>query len=432
MRHIKLCTETEARRRTQDDSWTVDIEELDAFVAIMYARGVYGAKNFPLKGLWSTVWGPPFFRQTMGRNRFVEILKYVRFDIKSTRSERLKTDKFALASAIWNSFIENSRSCYKAPYVTIDEQLLPSKTRCPFTQYIASKPDKFGIKLWLLVCVSSKYILNGFPYTGADPLRPADQSIGENVVLRLMEPYLGKGVNITTDSYFTSLKLAKRLRAASTTLVGTLNRNRREVPPTAKTRKQPLHSTVVYKNDDGTTLTVYQGKTNKNVLLLSSLHSHVSVSESQKRTPETVQFYNETKFGVDVVDQMARMYSTKAGSRRWPMHIFYNILDLAAINSWVLYKEVTGERISRREYILDLCEELRAPYTEARNKTSDRDDADNKGGPQKATKREKCKIRTSCKGNHTATVCSGCEKAVCGKCEKKRRVWCDKCSNEQQ
>ncbi|XP_046980504.1 uncharacterized protein LOC124545599 [Schistocerca americana] len=35
MRHIKHCTEAEARHRTQDDSWTVDTEELDAFVAIM-------------------------------------------------------------------------------------------------------------------------------------------------------------------------------------------------------------------------------------------------------------------------------------------------------------------------------------------------------------------------------------------------------------
>ncbi|XP_047113171.1 piggyBac transposable element-derived protein 4-like [Schistocerca piceifrons] len=423
MRHIKHCTEAEARHRTQDDSWTVDTEELDAFVAVMYARGVYGAKYFPLKSLWSTVWRPLFFRQTMGQNKVIEIMKYMRFDTKSTRSERLKADKFALVSDTWNAFIENRVSCYKTePYLTVDEQLLLSKTRCPFTQYIASKSDKFGIKFWLLVGVSSKYILNGFPYTSADPLRLADQGVGENVVLRLMGPYLGKSLNVTTDSHFTSLSLAHRLRAASTTLVGTLNRNRREVPPAAKTRKQTLHSTIVYKNDEGTTSTVYQGKTNKNVLLLSSLHSHVSLSDSQKKTPVTVQFYNETKFGFDVVDQMTRMCSAKAGTRHWPMHVFYNILDLAAINSWVLYKEVTGMRLSRRKHIFDLCEELQAQYVSPRNKEPDQNHVDTKGRPQRATKREKCKIRTSCKGNHTATVCSGCEKAVCGKSEKRRRV----------
>ena len=54
---------------------------------------------------------------------------------------------------------------------------------------------------------------------------------------------------------------------------------------------------------------------------------------------ETVEFYNETNYGVDVTDQMARQYSVKAGSRRWPLAAFYNILDLAGINAFVLYKK---------------------------------------------------------------------------------------------
>lgn len=57
-------------------------------------------------------------------------------------------------------------------------------------QYIPNKMDKFGIKFWLLVCVSSKYILNGFPYTAQDINRPADQAIHEHVVMRLLREYL--------------------------------------------------------------------------------------------------------------------------------------------------------------------------------------------------------------------------------------------------
>ncbi len=43
----------------------------------------------------------------------------------------------------------------------------------------------------------------------------------------------------------------------------------------------------------------------------------------------------------DVLDQMARKYSVKAAVRLWPVHVFYNILDLAGINAWILYREVT-------------------------------------------------------------------------------------------
>ena len=122
---------------------------------------------------------------------------------------------------------------------------------------------------------------------------------------------------------------------------------------------------MVLKNDVYT-LTVFKCKPNKNVVLLSSLHQSVGVASNPKKTPETIEFYNSTKYGVDVVDQMARKYSVKASSRRWPVQVLYNILDLAAINAWILYKETTGAAIKRREYILKLADELSKPYDQGR------------------------------------------------------------------
>ena len=88
-------------------------------------------------------------------------------------------------------------------------------------------------------------------------------------------------------------------------------------------------------------------------LLLSTMHSTVDIGDDRMSKPETVTFYNSTKFGVDVVDQMARKYTVNATSRRWPVQFFYNILDLAAINAHILYKSmVTGSKISRRRYRL--------------------------------------------------------------------------------
>ena len=76
------------------------------------------------------------------------------------------------------------------------------------------------------------------------------------------------------------------------------------------------------------------------------MHSIVDIGDDQKFKHETVNFYNSTKFGVDVVDQMARKYTVNAAFRRWPVQFFYNILDLAAINAHILYKLVTGAKIS--------------------------------------------------------------------------------------
>jgi flagellar basal body-associated protein FliL len=72
----------------------------------------------------------------------------------------------------------------------------------------------------------------------------------------------------------------------------------------------------------------------KNVLLLSTLHNNVEIdSNHRKKKPDTVVFYNSTKCGVDVADQMAKNYSVKVASRRWPVQVFFSILDLAGINS---------------------------------------------------------------------------------------------------
>lgn len=431
LRHIKKCMETEAHRQLGDDTWTISLQELDSFLALLYARGAYIARNLPLDHLWSKTWGPPFFHETMPRARFKEIMRFLRFDIKTTRSQRLKTDKFALVSEVWNRFIANSILCFKpGQNVTVDEQLFPTKARCPFTQYMANKPDKFGIKFWLAADSKTKYLVNGFPYLGKDDQRPTTETLSENVVLRLLEPYTNKGRNVTTDNFFTSLKLAEKLKAKNTSIVGTMNRKRREIPAKAKDGGANLHHTFVMKHDD-ITLTVYQGKKQKNVILLSSLHPDVEVGTDRKKLPETVAFYNNTKCGVDTLDQMARMYSTKAGSRRWPVQVFYNVLDLAAINAWILYQSVIGKKISRHRFMLELAEELR---TKPNPRTDARLVPDAQPGPETAMvprgcKRSKCQVGNPCKGNKTSEKCTQCQKFVCGKCTARvdKKIYCNHC-----
>ncbi|GFX56607.1 hypothetical protein TNCV_3954341 [Trichonephila clavipes] len=46
------------------------------------------------------------------------------------------------------------------PYITIDEQLFPSKVRCHLVQYMPSKPDKFDIKFWFTVDVDKNNKVN--------------------------------------------------------------------------------------------------------------------------------------------------------------------------------------------------------------------------------------------------------------------------------
>ncbi|CAH2093179.1 unnamed protein product [Euphydryas editha] len=77
-----------------------------------------------LQYLWNNKWGPSFFSITMSRRDFTEILRYIRFDKRNQRCQRLQTDKFALFSAVWDKFIENCQNYFKpGAYITVDEQL---------------------------------------------------------------------------------------------------------------------------------------------------------------------------------------------------------------------------------------------------------------------------------------------------------------------
>ena len=169
-----------------------------------------------------------------------------------------------------------------------------------------NKPDKFGVKFWFAVDVESKNILNAIPCLDNDESRPFTQRLSDNVIMIFMETFMGRGRNVTTDNFFTSVLLAKELqKKKKTSLVGTLNKFTRELPASAKCLQQ-RYSSKLMKAGDMATLTVYQCKRKKNVCVFSSLHMFAELGEFVKKKPETLEFYNKTKCCVDVADQMAK------------------------------------------------------------------------------------------------------------------------------
>ncbi|MGH0155464.1 UNVERIFIED_CONTAM: hypothetical protein FKN15_029124 [Acipenser sinensis] len=121
----------------------------------------------------------------------------------------------------------------------------------------------------------------------------------------------------------------------------------------------------------------------------------------------------------------------RAGSQRWPVAVFYNVLDLAAINSFVLYKECTGENISRRDFILKLATELRQKHFDQKTAKQQGNAAQSgfSAAPSDTRKRKQCKV-AKCNKNKTSDICAQCERAVCGKCTGKveKRYICVDCA----
>ena len=373
-RMIAKFTTKEAARRG-DNEFVLDLHHLETFIGLQYARGLYG-KGHPACFLWSRKYGMPIFSEAMSRDSFIKILKYLRFDDKPNKIRRGPgADKFTPIREAFEKFSSLCRSKFVCDYsLTIDEQLMPCKSRCSFVTYMPNKPDKYGIKFWVLVDVKSKYVSNIFPYLGAqEKEQRGDTPLAESVVMTLTEGVRGKRYNITCDNFFTSLPLALKLQKEKISIVGTIRKNRREIAKKMTDAvKGNLHCSQFYWHKNNDMLFVkYQAKAKKTVCMLSSMHHSPDIDQSNvTQKPQVILFYNKNKVGVDCFDQMTRLYSTRSASRRWPLTVWGNILDIAAINARVIFMKSTGTQISRRNFLLKLIEELTAKQTTMQSRES--------------------------------------------------------------
>ena len=159
----------------------------------------------------------------------------------------------------------------------------------------------------------------------------------------------------------------------------------------------------------------YQCKQKKNVHLLSTTYDSPATDSTEMKKPLVIIFttkINKNKVGVDVFDQMARLYTTHAVTRRWPMAVWTKILNMAGRNSWILFRKALESRISRRTFILQLFEELRSAYASNNKKRKANDSEEDYQRP--FGKRRKCAGK-QCK-NNTVTICQRCRKPTCGNC----------------
>lgn len=419
MDDIVKYTNAEAATHGQNN-FNLDVIELKAFIGLCLARGVTKGRNEPVSSFWSEETGRAMFKETMTRNRFQSIMRFLRFDDKNNRRQRRQQDRFSLIRIVWDRFMSNCSKSYRShSCVTVDEQLLSCRSRCGFIQYMPTKPGKFGIKFWLCSDSSSYYVLDGYPYVGRDPER-VQTGLGEHTVLKLVSN-LKSGINVTTDNFFTSQSLAKKLQQQNKTLVGTLRANRKEIPQdmTEFGKTASLHESKFYYSET-TTLLGYKAKRNKSVLLLSSMHKSGHVLDTGKRTPEMIQFYNETKIGVDKADEMLKAYSTKSGSRRWPIHVFANIMDICGLNAYIIASETQLFTSSRRAFLLSLSKKLCEDH-KARHLLVLPLERYQAVGEEELPRRTTCR---RCHSNKTKQKCAVCNIYCCGTCSSQVCVAC--------
>ncbi|XP_065093400.1 piggyBac transposable element-derived protein 4-like [Ochlerotatus camptorhynchus] len=164
-----------------------------------------------------------------------------------------------------------------------------------------------------------------------------EENQGRRIVMDLVQPFLDQGREVVVDNFFSSVDLAEKLLERKTYLTGTLRKNKREIPLAflpSKSRKE--HSSLI-GHKKRLTLTSYVPKKHKAVLVLSSNPHIRGISFSEKHKPNIVLHYNASKAGVDTLDQVTRDTSCARITYRWPVRLFWDILDIALYNSYIIF-----------------------------------------------------------------------------------------------
>ena len=222
---------------------------------------------------------------------------------------------------------------------------------------------------------------------------------------------------------FKTLSLAKHLFSKKTTLVGTVRKTRKFLPAEFCGNSKVIGTGFIHHDSK---YTIVLKKPNKSVTLLSSQY-HAEVFDDNCKT-EIINFYNSTKAGVDTLDQLVRFSTVQRKSRRWPLMIFFNVLDIACYNTFVLhvlkYPEFYHEfkNRSRRKFISVLVDEIKDSFLESSKEVLP--------PQQKMTKYAKsskcrCVICPRSKVSKPTTGCDSCKRAMC-----KSHMWniCNECN----
>jgi len=200
------------------------------------------------------------------------------------------------------------------------------------------------------------------------------------------------------------------------------------------------------------TLLSYVPKKNRAVILISSMHHSIETNEDKSK-PEIIAFYNAIKCGVDIMDMKCAVYSSSRRTRRCPLAIFYRMLNIGSVNSFILYMSYQNSPLLVRfEFIKQLSFELMKPHlqkrfcipslqltqkedirsvlgkdvpAEERAGQGDGDDAD-AGPSDRMEKRKTCATCPSVKKRKTAYKCILCSKAICLECSRKLCLECAK------
>lgn len=362
-------------------SWfDITSDEMEQFIGLIILMGLTDKPY--LEKYWSTdsLISTPIFSKTMPRDRFLNILTCFHLNNNENQVARGADgyDPLFKVKPLYDVTRQNFLRVYTPEqHLSLDEGMVPWRGRLSFKQYIPNKPDKFGMKMYILCDAKTGYMSTYEVYTGKgyDPNPDAcdeEAALGHsfNVVMGLLRKcdLLDKGYSLYTDNYYTSPKLFDTLDSRLTHAVGTARLNRKEIPVALKNAKLKKGEVIFRQRNN---LMAMKWKDKRDVSMLSTKHTPTfSVTARVDRQtgepiviPSCILEYNSYMGGVDRADQLGKYYTITRKSLKWWKKLAMHIINMAITNAYILYAQFVENPCSHFDFRKSLAREMIGKHT---------------------------------------------------------------------
>uniref|UniRef100_A0A3P9JJR6 PiggyBac transposable element-derived protein domain-containing protein n=1 Tax=Oryzias latipes TaxID=8090 RepID=A0A3P9JJR6_ORYLA len=341
IRHITYQTNLYAAQKDINTTFTTNENEILTFVTILIYMGIVELPS--VDDYWARETRVPQVANLMSSKRFRLLKRVIHFNDNTMIYGT--SDRFFKIRPLFNP-------------QSVDEVMVAYKGKKAgkLRQYIKSKPDKWGFKLFARASEDG-FIHDMVLYQGKTtleahdvPLKPEQEGLGATsqiVSVLVSTMSFPTTTAIYADNFFTSLELVRYLRDHNCRYTGTARENRIGKPLLRTIKEMVPRGCDYVTSDDG--ILAVRWKDNKTVTLLSTdmgvgpMSTVIRYcSETKKREPVSypavIRSYNANMGGIDKSDMLVHLYRTPMKSKRWYLRLFAYIIDVSLTNAWVVYK----------------------------------------------------------------------------------------------
>jgi hypothetical protein len=251
------------------------------------------------------------------------------------------------------------------------------------------KPEKWGIKFWVLADLVSKFIYCFEIYYGKNlqaevriEVPSMQGGVAYAVVMKLLQGLEEKGHCVVMDNFFCSIPLFQDLASKVIYATGIVRANRiglsSHLKNTRTWRKcEQGHLEWAMHRTRGLSCVMWKDKCQVLLILTHALligfpcmplhtvpRRNGAVREVVPTSPVLLEYTTFIR-GVDVVDQLRASYSSQSRSHKWWHRVFWAMLDVTEANMYVMYKHTCRERPNQvthpmihLEFKIAFCEAL--------------------------------------------------------------------------